>query len=160
MKKLIVFLIFTASIVTLANSQKTFLVGQNGIKKVSPKAGQVRKQNSGNELSRREDALQRREVFQTLENRPYGEAQFSGIVMSQRRVQEAGGVNNCYVTLRITRLDQNRYQPIPGLKRGDIVRQVLDTPLCELRVGSTAKGLLIDNNFIVDGQRGLMFEMF
>jgi hypothetical protein len=146
----------------LAHSGEVFSVGQPAIKKIktAPSEIQINKKKPKNEISKQEEALQRRKVFQSLEERRYGEAHFSGIVMSRRRVQEAGGVDNCFVSIRITQLEPTRHQPLVGLKRGDIVRNVLDTPLCDLRVGSRAKGLLIDNNFFVDGERSLMLETF
>lgn len=146
-------------LVALGKSQQTFRLGNpSAIKKI--KSGEQTTEK--NQQESKFDSLKKQNPkrFDSLERRSYGEAQFTGIVMSHRRVQEAGGVTNCYITLRITQLEQNKYQPLVGLKAGDIVQHVLDTPLCELRTGSRTKGLLIDNNFFVADKRGLMLEVF
>lgn len=161
--KIILFFFLLNLVGALAHAQQVFSVSQPAIKKLNSPSSEeslIKKKKNRAENSQRENSLQRRKAFQSLAERSYGEAHFSGIVMDRRRVQEAGGVNNCYISLRITKMEPNKNHPIVGLQRGDIVRNVLDTPLCELRVGSRAEGLLIDNNFFVDGQRGLMFEMF
>ncbi len=151
MRHLIFISLFCLGLVALGKSQQTFQVSQSrAIKKISQQVeAEKNKSNS----------LPEYEQFDSLQNRRYGEAKFSGIVMSHRRIQEAGGVTNCFVTVRVVNIENNKYQPIPGLKRGDIVQHVLDTPLCELRTGSRAKGLLIDNNYFVEGRRGLMIEI-
>lgn len=91
--------------------------------------------------------------------RPYGEAHFRAIVMAKKEVQEPG-LTNCYVTLRITGLKQSSEKPIARIKRGDIVTNVLDTPLCDLQPGYQARGILIDNGADFKNKRSLMIETF